>query len=93
VDRAQLQCVDLEYDEPLSKFIFDSDLRPYTKVNRLIVNKNAPENRMLPGRKMDIDSLPHADLTFTFDSCAVVGNGGRASHSSPPPDQLWRCCP
>jgi len=80
--------VKLNYDEPLSKFAFNSNLRPYTKVNRLIVNKNAPENRMIPGRKMDLESLPHADLTFTFDSCAVVGNGGRASHPSPSPDRL-----
>ena len=50
------------------------------KVNRLIVNKNAPENKYHPARKMDPETLPHSDLTVTFDTCAVVGNGGVLVH-------------
>lgn len=51
------------------------------KVNRLIVNKNAPENKYHPARKMDVESLPHSDLTVTFDTCAVIGNGGVLVHN------------
>ena len=30
---------------------------------------------------MDVDTLPHSDLTVTFDTCAVIGNGGVLVHN------------
>jgi hypothetical protein len=50
------------------------------KVNRLIVSRNAPENKYLTARKMDLETLPQSDLAVTFDSCAVIGNGGVLVH-------------
>ena len=51
------------------------------KVNRLIVSKAAPENKYHPAGKMHAEALPASDLTVTFDTCAVIGNGGVLVHN------------
>jgi len=69
---------DVDYSSILSELIIPrSNTWDAEKLHRLVVSQAHPENKFsTSGETVAADWMPPVDLTVSYSSCAVVGNGG-----------------
>lgn len=67
----------IDYTEVLQQlFIPRTPSWANSRVNRLVVNQQAPDNKYDKGHEGPASWMPEEDLTADYKTCAVVGNGG-----------------